>query len=104
MSTLAAGRVSVTITEEQARAWAAKLERHSREDSDGRGPRWWGVRLGLHGANLGRVLAELGEAAAPAQPAVLRARRGFYVRQALPYTLPRWFAALLLALSRLSEV
>ncbi len=89
MSTMT--RPPLALTDEQAQAWADRVEGHVRMDCRGRAPRYWAVFLGLAGANLDRVLLELGEAPAPPIPAVLRPRRAFFVR--------RLFQALAVALA-----
>lgn len=77
----AMGRLQPSLSDEQARIWADKLFAQACADPDQRGPRFWGVALGLMGPNLDRVLAELGEPPAPSLPHVMHPRRAFYARR-----------------------
>jgi len=82
-------RLQPELTDGQAQAWAAKVDLQARIDPLHRGPRWWGLFLGLFGANLDRVLVGLGEPPAPrGLPPVMKPRRAFYVKRLLaPFAL-----------------
>lgn len=79
------GRLQTPLTDAQAEIWAERVEAMVEIDALRRSARYWGLALGLSGANLDRVLIELGEPLAPrGQVPVMRMlRRAHLARQLL---------------------